>query len=83
MIIIILFPHRGFSRIIYDIFIFDQIVFRLSLGSHEGSVDIENYIYHGVSPYFSHWVFKEFYQIHIYTLVFFPQGFFQSFQEYD
>jgi hypothetical protein len=41
------FPTEVFKDNTYDILIFDQVVFRLSLGSPKGSINIGSYIYHG------------------------------------
>ena len=51
----------------------------MSSGLPKGSMNIGSYIYHGVSTYFSHWVFKEFYLVYRYTL-FFPIGFSKTFK---
>ena len=49
----------------------------MSLELPKGSMNIESYIYHGVSPYFSHWVLRSF-TWYIDILWFFPIRFFQS-----
>jgi len=51
----------------------------MTLELPKGSINIGRYIYHGVSPYFSHWVLRSF-TWYIETLWFFPTGFFQSFK---
>jgi hypothetical protein len=58
----------------YDILIFDQVVFRLSLGSPKGFLNIRSYIYHGFLLIFPTRFLRSF-AWYINILWFFPQGF--------
>jgi len=61
-----------------DILISDQIVLDYVFKKFlKGLLTLELHIYHGVSPYFFHWVLRSF-AWYIDILWFFPTGFFQS-----
>ena len=77
--IIYFFSQSFFEDNIYDILISNQTVFRLCLWEYlKGLLTLELYIYiyiyHGISPYFFHWVLKSF-TWYIGILWFFSQGF--------
>jgi hypothetical protein len=75
------FPTGVLKDIIYDTLIFDQIALDYVFESTKGSINIENYIYHGCS-YFSHWVSKEFCIVYQCTLDF-SHRVFPKIQDYD